>query len=202
MTIVIGLTGSIATGKSTVSRMFDEWDIPVIDADRLSREVVEPGEKAYEEIVELFGENVLLHTREIDRKALGKIIFGDEDNRKKLNEIVHPEVRKRMIEKREFYKDAGEEAVVLDIPLLFESGLTDYVDKTMVVYTDDSVQLHRLMERDGSSEEDARERIQAQMKISEKATLADAVINNNGSEAETREQLEALLQNWKVIKKS
>ncbi|SDX59874.1 dephospho-CoA kinase [Salimicrobium album] len=200
MTVVIGLTGSIATGKSTVSRMFAEWDIPVIDADKLSREVVEPGEAAYEKIVDFFGDKVLLHTGEIDRPALGKIIFGDEEKRKQLNAIVHPEVRKRMIEKREYYKEQGENAVVLDIPLLYESGLTDYVNRTMVVFVDEGVQLQRLMERDGSAREDANERIASQINIEEKARMADAVINNNGSVEETKIQVRKQLEEWGVLK--
>ncbi|SIS49741.1 dephospho-CoA kinase [Salimicrobium salexigens] len=200
MTVVIGLTGSIATGKSTVSRMFAEWDIPVIDADKLSREVVEPGEAAYEKIVDFFGDKVLLHTGEIDRPALGKIIFGDEEKRKQLNAIVHPEVRKRMIEKREYYKEQGENAVVLDIPLLYESGLTDYVNRTMVVFVDEGVQLQRLMERDGSAREDATERIASQINIEEKARMADAVINNNGSVEETKIQVRKQLEEWGVLK--
>ncbi|SDJ65351.1 dephospho-CoA kinase [Salimicrobium halophilum] len=202
MTVVIGLTGSIATGKSTVSDMFREWEIPVIDADKLSREVVEPGEDAYNQIVDVFGSDVLLHTEEIDRKKLGKIIFSDEEKREQLNSIVHPQVRKRMIEKREAYREQGASAVVLDIPLLFESGLTGYVDKTMVVYVDESVQLQRLVERDESSEADALERIRSQIPISEKAKLADAVINNNGSIEETRKQLMEQLGEWGITKKS
>lgn len=202
MTVVIGLTGSIATGKSTVSDMFREWEIPVIDADKLSREVVEPGEEAYNQIVEVFGSDVLLHTEEIDRKKLGKIIFSDERKREQLNSIVHPQVRKRMIEKREAYKEQGASAVVLDIPLLFESGLTGYVDKTMVVYVDESVQLQRLVDRDESSEEDALERIRSQLPISEKAERADAVINNNGSVEDTRKQLMEQLAEWGIVEKS
>ncbi|AKG04154.1 dephospho-CoA kinase [Salimicrobium jeotgali] len=200
MTVVIGLTGSIATGKSTVSRMFAEWDIPVIDADKLSREVVEPGEAAYEKIVDFFGDEVLLHTGEIDRPALGKIIFGDEEKRKRLNAIVHPEVRKRMIEKREYYKERGENAVVLDIPLLYESGLTDYVNRTMVVFVDEEIQLQRLMDRDGSAREDANERIASQISIKEKARMADAVIDNNGSVEETKIQVRKQLEEWGVLK--
>ena len=202
MTVVIGLTGSIATGKSTVSEMFREWKIPVIDADKLSREVVEPGEEAYNQIVDVFGSDVLLHTEEIDRKKLGKIIFSDEKKREQLNSIVHPQVRKRMIEKREAYREQGASAVVLDIPLLFESGLTGYVDKTMVVYVDESVQLQRLVERDESSEADALERIRSQLPISEKADMADAVINNNGSIEDTRKQLMEQLGEWGITKKS
>ncbi|WP_347862600.1 dephospho-CoA kinase [Salimicrobium sp. PL1-032A] len=202
MTVVIGLTGSIATGKSTVSEMFREWEIPVIDADKLSREVVEPGEEAYNRIIETFGDDILLHTGEIDRKKLGKIVFGDEKKREQLNGIVHPQVRKRMIEKREAFREQGVPAVVLDIPLLFESGLESYVDKTMVVYVKEEVQLQRLMERDGSNEKDAGQRIASQLPISEKAERADVVIDNNGSVEETYGQLREKLSDWGILKKS
>ncbi|WP_010532421.1 dephospho-CoA kinase [Lentibacillus jeotgali] len=199
MTLVIGLTGSIASGKSTVSLMFDDFNIPVIDADKLSREVVIPGETAYEQIVNTFGEGVLRDDKSLDRKKLGAIVFENEEKRKILNSIVHPAVREKMIERRDAFAAAGERSVVLDIPLLFESKLTHFVDKTLVVYVNEDVQLKRLMERDGYSEEEAYQRINAQMPVKEKADLADAVVDNNGSKHDSYEQLESLLKEWEVI---
>ncbi|QKY69652.1 dephospho-CoA kinase [Lentibacillus sp. CBA3610] len=199
MTRVIGLTGSIASGKSTVSLMFDDFNIPVIDADKLSREVVMPGEKAYKQIVESFGETILRKDKSIDRPKLGAIVFEDEGKRKTLNSIVHPAVREKMLEQRDAHVESGIKSVVLDIPLLFESKLTNFVDKTVVVYVDEHVQLERLMERDGYSEEEAYQRINAQMPVKEKAELADAVIDNNGSKYNSCEQLESLLQEWDVV---
>src|SRR5699024_5391570 len=173
MTRVLGLTGSIASGKSTVSLMFDDFNIPVIDADKISREVVIPGEKAYGQIIDTFGETILREDKTIDRKKLGAIVFEDGDKRKTLNGIVHPAVREKMLERRDAYAASGEKCVVLDIPLLFESKLTHFVDKTIVVYVDEHVQLERLMERDGYSEKEAYQRINAQMPMKEKAELAD-----------------------------
>jgi dephospho-CoA kinase len=199
MTLVIGLTGSIASGKSTVARMFREMDIPVIDADQISRDVVEPGEAAYEEIVHHFGESILQEDGSIDRKKLGQVIFSDEDQRSRLNSIVHPKVRQEMISRREYYKQKQYAAVVLDIPLLYESNLTDYVEKTLVVYVNEKIQLERLMERDQSGPEDAKERIQSQMPVKKKADLADAVIDNNGSIEESYLQLKDILHDWNIV---
>ncbi|OZU89752.1 dephospho-CoA kinase [Virgibacillus indicus] len=199
MALVIGLTGSIASGKSTVSLMFDDFNIPVIDADKISREVVNPGEKAYNQIIEAFGDEILLDDKTLDRKKLGAIIFTNELKRKTLNEIVHPAVREKMLERRDEYIEAGASSVVLDIPLLFESKLTHFVDRTVVVYVDETVQLNRLMERDGYTEEEARQRINSQLTVKEKANMADAVIDNNGSKYESFQQLEKLLKEWKVI---
>ncbi|MYL20009.1 dephospho-CoA kinase [Halobacillus litoralis] len=199
MTLVIGLTGSIASGKSTVSRMFDEWEIPVIDADQISRDVVRPGEPAYEDIVHVFGKDVLFEDGTLDRKKLGKVIFSSKERRKELNDIVHPRVREEMISRRESYKEEDYKAVVLDIPLLFESDLTDYVERILVVAVDEETQLQRLMERDGSSREDARERIASQIPVSRKAEMADAVIDNNGTEEESFHQLRDILHRWNLV---
>ena len=199
MTVVIGLTGSIATGKSTVSKMFSDLDIPVIDADRLSREVVEPGEPAYEQIVQTFGEGILHKDKTIDRKQLGKVIFSNKEKRQQLNDIVHPEVRREMIARREAYKKKETKAVVLDIPLLFESELTDYADRTLVVYVDEETQLERLMARDDSKVEEAKQRIASQIQISKKAGWADAVIDNSGSIEESFQQLKDILHRWEVV---
>ncbi|WP_404453832.1 dephospho-CoA kinase [Oceanobacillus kapialis] len=199
MAIVIGLTGSIASGKSTVSRMFADLNIPVIDADKISRVVVNPEEPAYTKIVETFGESILHEDKSLNREKLGSIIFADASKREKLNSIVHPAVRERMLAKRDAYVEAGEPAVVMDIPLLFESNLTHFVDKTLVVSVTESVQLKRLMNRNGYSEQEAEQRIKSQLSLEEKAKKADAVIDNNGTKQYTYEQLERLLHNWKAL---
>ncbi|WP_406944565.1 dephospho-CoA kinase [Halobacillus sp. SY10] len=199
MTLVIGLTGSIASGKSTVAKMFQDMDIPVIDADQISRDVVQPGEPAYQEIVETFGEQVLEEGGDLDRKKLGKVVFADETKRKQLNGIVHPKVREEMIRRREQYKQQQYQAVVLDIPLLFESNLTDYVEKILVVYVDEKTQLERLMERDQSGREDAEERIRAQIPVKKKAEMADAVIDNTGTVEGSLQQLNDILHGWGIV---
>ena len=199
MSLVIGLTGSIATGKSTVAKMFRQLGIPVIDADILAREVVEPGEDAYKEVIETFGEDILLEDKTLNRKQLGEIVFTDETKRKQLNGIVHPAIRKRMLEKRDHFIREGNQCVVLDIPLLFESKLQEFVDKVLVVYADQEIQLQRLMARNEFTEEEAMQRIQSQMPVKEKASLADAVINNNSTKEETYEQLRQLLEKWQIL---
>lgn len=199
MAIVIGLTGSIASGKSTISAMFEDYAIPVIDADKLAREVVEPGEKALEKIVEAFGEEILAENGTLNRKKLGSIIFANEEKREQLNYIVHPAVRKRMTSKRDRLISDGERAVVLDIPLLFESELTHYVDKTMVVYVTEKTQLKRLRDRDHITEKEAMQRINAQISVEKKASMADAVINNNGSVDNSRRELQEQLTLWGIV---
>ncbi|ASN05027.1 dephospho-CoA kinase [Virgibacillus necropolis] len=199
MALIIGLTGSIASGKSTVSTMFHDYNIPVVDADKISRDVVCPGEEAYQQIVETFGEEILLEDKTVDRKKLGAIIFPDKEKRTELNEIVHPAVRKKMLKQKDDYIAGGANCVVLDIPLLFESKLTHFVDKTVVVYVNKETQLDRLMKRDNSLVADANSRINSQLSLEEKAELADVVIDNNGTKEKTREQLDDLLQVWKII---
>ncbi|MGV3488695.1 MAG: dephospho-CoA kinase [Tuberibacillus sp.] len=195
----IGLTGGIASGKSTVSNMIRKRQIPIVDADVCAREVVRPGETAYQQIVETFGRDILFPNGSIDRKKLGQIIFSDEDKRQKLNGIVHPEVRKRMLEKVIECEKVGEKAVVLDIPLLIESRLMDWVDKIIVVYVPREVELARLMKRDHISEEAALLRMNAQMPLEDKKKYADVVIDNSGSLDDTENQLDDVLRDWGLI---
>ncbi|WP_070120510.1 dephospho-CoA kinase [Bacillus marinisedimentorum] len=199
MAVVIGLTGGIASGKSTVSQMMRELGLPVIDADIAARTVVEPGHETYKEVVEHFGTGILNEDKTINREALGSIVFHDENERAVLNSIVHPAVRKYMLFEKEAYIQKGHQAVVMDIPLLFESKLEKMVDRIILVYTDDDTQLERLMERNTLSEEEAMARIGSQMPLSQKVPLADAVIDNNGTINETKTQLEHILETWGVI---
>jgi dephospho-CoA kinase len=200
MSLVIGLTGGIASGKSTVSAMFTDMGITVIDADIEARLAVEPGEKAYNEIVSHFGKDILEEDRTINRPKLGEIIFNNEEKRLLLNSIVHPAVRERMAEKRKKAEADDEKAVVLDIPLLFESKLTGLVEKIIVVYVDEQTQLERLMKRNGFSEEEASSRIRSQMPLKDKVGLADAVIDNSGSIEESKQQLMDILIGWGILR--
>lgn len=179
--------------------MFADFNIPIIDADKISREVVDPGEDAYEKIIDTFGQEIVHDDKKIDRKKLGSIIFSDEAKRKQLNNIVHPAVREKILGRKEALVKAGAECVVLDIPLLFESKLTHFADKTLVVYVDEQVQLDRLMDRDGYNPVEAKQRIQSQMPVNAKAELADAVIDNNGTKDESYEQLKIVLKEWNVL---
>lgn len=146
-----------------------------------------------------FGEDILLPDGSINRTKLGDVIFHNNAKRLKLNSIVHPAVRKRMRELAEKAIHNGAETVFMDIPLLFESKLTFMVEKTLLVYVDEEIQLTRLMNRNNLSEKDARARIASQMPLKEKRALADAVVNNNGDFEETKNQVRSILMNWHVL---
>lgn len=192
---LLGLTGSIATGKSTAARLLAEAGVPVIDADLLARRVVEPGRPALREIAAAFGEAMIRADGSLDRPALGARIFGDEDARAHLNAIVHPRVEEEARREMSAIWDRDPDAlVVYDVPLLFEGGMADRFDAVLVVYTSGAEQLRRLMARDRISEEDARTRIRSQMDIEEKASRADFVIDNMGSVEDLAHQLSELLK--------
>ncbi|WP_078414003.1 dephospho-CoA kinase [Priestia abyssalis] len=199
MALIIGLTGGIASGKSTVSGMLKELAIPVIDADVIAKEVVQKDRPAYRDIVRTFGTDILAEDLQLDRPKLGAIVFQDEEKRQLLNQIVHPAVRKAMLAQKEFFLQEGYETVVLDIPLLFESKLTSLVDKVLLVFVDDSIQLERLMARNNFTKEEAEARIRSQMPLQEKVPLADEVISNNGTIEETKGQLLDVLSKWNVV---
>lgn len=198
MALTIGLTGGIASGKSTVSQMFKEAGIVVVDADVIARKVVEPGEEAYEQIVQSFGKDILLPDETIDRQKLGSVVFFNEEKRLLLNSIVHPAVRKHMLKEKEEHLNNGEETVILDIPLLFESKLTELVDRTLLVYVDYETQLARLMNRNNLSKGESEARIQSQMPLKDKIQLADAVIDNNGTIEATKDQLYEICTQWGI----
>lgn len=194
--MIIGLTGSIASGKSTVARMFQELGYPIVDADIVARVVVEPGTKTLNEIVEKFGKDILLENGELNRSKLGDIIFHNPAKRKELNDLMHPAIRKEMLRQRDEWIEKGEKHIVMDIPLLFESHLQHFVEKILVVSVSEDVQLSRLMERNHLSKEEARARIASQLPLSVKEKGADAVIYNNGSLENTRSQLLKTLDLW------
>ncbi len=191
--MILGLTGGIASGKSTVTAMLRARGITVIDADQIAREVVEPGMSAYEAIVAHFGQEILKPDGQIDRKQLAEIIFANQAERQVLNSIVHPEVRRVMRQQAEQAEEAGEDIVFMDIPLLFESKLQHMVDKTVVVYVPVEKQRQRLMERDELDDRQAEQRLQAQFPIQQKKELADYVIDNEGTREETEAQVDQLI---------
>ncbi len=191
--LLVGLTGSIATGKSTVSRMFAHLSARVIDADLLAREVVMPGQAAHARIVEEFGPQVIQEDGSLDRKALGALVFADAAKRKRLEEITHPAIgarRQRILSVLD--EEAFEGVVMWDAALLFEGGGAATMDRVVVVYADQETELRRLMERDGLSDADARARIASQMPVAEKAKLADHVIDNSGTREGTERQVRAV----------
>jgi dephospho-CoA kinase len=187
---IIGLTGGIGSGKSTVSAMLRELGATVVDADEGARVVVQPGQPALAEIRDRFGEAVFAPDGSLDRDKLADVVFSDERAREDLNAITHPRVRAWMAEQMQAAAEAGAPAVVLDIPLLFESGLTAGLDDIVVVWAPVEEQFKRAVARGGRGE-DVRARINAQMPIDEKRDQATVVIDNSGTEAETRQQVEA-----------
>ncbi|MDI7740490.1 dephospho-CoA kinase [Lysinibacillus fusiformis] len=197
--MIIGLTGSIASGKSTVAKMLKEYGLPIVDADVVARLVVEPGTPTLQKIVEAFGEEALTDDGAMNRQQIGAIIFHDEEKRTLLNSIIHPAIRQEMLRQRDEHLENGAKTVIMDIPLLFESQLQHFVEKILVVSVSEVTQLNRLMERNQLTEEEASARIASQLPLSVKELGADAVINNNGTIEETAEQLEDILRNWNVI---
>jgi dephospho-CoA kinase len=186
---VIGLTGGIATGKSTVSAMLKTAGAIVIDADRIARAVVKKGLPAYREIVAEFGAEVLLPDGEINRNMLGDIIFKDHQKKRLLNSIVHPHVNKEVNGQiKQIQKTHPHAVIVLDVPLLIEAGMHNNLSEIIVVYTPQDIQIQRLMQRDHISEADALARVKSQMPIEEKKQQATIVIDNSGAIENTRRQ--------------
>ncbi|PYZ93725.1 dephospho-CoA kinase [Salipaludibacillus keqinensis] len=195
--MIIGLTGGIASGKSTVSTMLKNEGIPVVDADIVAREVVEPGRSPYLKIVDHFGSTILHEDRTINREKLGKIVFESEKERTVLNQIVHPAVREEMRLQAAEWQKKGHQLIVMDIPLLIESELLHMVDEVLLVYVSPRIQLDRLRTRNNFSIEEANQRIDSQLPIDEKKKFASYVINNEGTLEETRNQVIHLLNEWK-----
>jgi len=191
--LLVGLTGGVATGKSTVSAMFAALGCLIIDADRLAREVVEPGQPAYAQIVSAFGRGVLRPDGGIDRKALGSIVFADRAARERLESFTHPAIRHRIRARLAELGAAGFEGVaILDAPVMVESGDSRDVDRLVVVTADEPAQVARQQARDGLGAEDARRRIRSQMPLDEKARLADYLIDNSGELAATEARVSAV----------
>jgi len=191
--LLVGLTGSIATGKSTVSRMFAHLGARILDADLLAREVVMPGQPAHLKIVEEFGHHVVQEDGALDRKALAAIVFADRAKRKRLEEITHPAIgarQQRILSVLD--EEAFEGIVIWDAALLFEGGGDAKMDRVVVVFTDPETELARLVARDGLPEAGARARIASQMPIVEKVKRAHYVIDNSGARADTERQVKSV----------
>jgi dephospho-CoA kinase len=187
----IGLTGGIASGKSTVSADLVALGAVLIDADQIAREVVLPGSQALSKIKQLFGLEVITVEGTLNRKKLGELIFANESSRKLLEGILHPEIRKIMNQRmNELEADNPQRLVVVDVPLLFESGLASMFERVMLVYVPKEIQLERLVNRDGLSRGQAEARLAAQMPIEQKVQLADIVIDNSGTPEETGAQVQ------------
>ena len=198
--LVVGLTGGIATGKSTVATIFKNAGAVIIDADQIARKVVKKGKPAHRAIVNEFGRNVLLADGEINRSVLGDIIFNDPHKKKRLNKIVHPYVRREQDRQLKQIEKADPNAIViLDIPLLLESEMYRDLSEVVVVYAPEHIQIQRLMQRDNIPQADALARVRSQMPIEEKKDKATIVIDNSGSREHTRTQALEIFQQLKAI---
>lgn len=194
---LVGLTGGIGSGKSQVSAILSRVGAPVIDADRLARQVERRGEPAWRQIIRLFGWSVLAWDGELDRRRLGRIIFTDSAWRDRLNAVVHPAVHRLMRSLVDAYQAQGERVVVLDVPLLIEVGLDRWVDEVWVVYATPEQQIERVCRRDHIGADEARLRVAAQMALTDKLKRADRVIDNSGRP----EDLEAqVLDLWNDVR--
>jgi dephospho-CoA kinase len=201
--LLVGLTGGIATGKSTVSRIFRDLGCLIMDADLLAREVVEPGQPAYQKVVAEFGREILEAEGRIDRKKLGALVFSDPGKRKRLEELTHPEIRGRQAVILQSLAEEGFDGIVLfDAALLVETGGARNMDRLVVVYADEATQRKRLMVRDDISEAEAAQKIRSQMPLEEKVKQAHYVVDNSGAREETerrvREVHQALLADLKA----
>jgi dephospho-CoA kinase len=190
---VFGLTGGVASGKGVVAGQFRRRGVPVIDADALAREVVEPGRPALDELAALFGPDVLGSDGRLDRKCLAALAFNDADALARLNGIVHPRVAERLSEELTRLQAAGHSLVCYEVPLLFENGLQDRFRPVVLVAASPGIQLQRAMARDGWTEQEAMARIASQMPLDEKRAMADYVIDNGGAIERTLKDADRVL---------
>ncbi|WP_419241969.1 dephospho-CoA kinase [Pediococcus pentosaceus] len=186
MTVIVGLTGGIAMGKTTISQFLKSKAIPVVDADQIAHEILTVDEVKVK-LMDTFGESILDKNQNIDRRKLGPIVFNDQRQLEKLNIIVQPYIRTEIVRQLDTFSES--KVVVLDAPVLFEQGYEKMVDYLMVIKTSAQIQVERLMQRDSLNEIDAQKRIQAQMPIEEKVKKADIVIDTSGTIEETRSQV-------------
>ncbi len=197
--ILVGLTGGIATGKSTVAGMFRRYGATVIDADALAREVVEPGKPAWREIVKAFGKTVLNPDHTLNRQAMGARVFGHPTKLRRLERIIHPRVAREQIRlTKQAARNDPKAVVIYDVPLLFEAGIDTRVDTTIVVTADRETQIARLKKRNGLSRAEALRRIKSQMPLADKRRCADYVLNGTLPLLQLKQQVQLLYQSLRA----
>lgn len=200
MALIAGLTGGIASGKSTVARFFGKLGARVIDADELARKVVEPGTPGWREVIEAFGEEYVTPTGELDRKKLARLVFHDPKAKKRLESIIHPRVLALREEiTREILREDPQALIIFDVPLLVEAGLHKKVDRVIVVWVPREIQIKRLVERDNLTRREAEKRLANQMPLDEKLPFAHYVVDNSGSLEATEEQVKKIYRELKAL---
>ncbi|PWV71471.1 dephospho-CoA kinase [Halomonas sp. A11-A] len=197
--MIIGVTGGIASGKSTVARAFEALGVPWVDADDVAREVVEPGEPALAEIHERFGRRVLNDDGTLNRRALREIVFADPAERRWLESVTHPRIRARLVEHLARLEASGAPYVLLVSPLLFESGQSEMADRCLVIDVPEALQIERTAARDDVDEAQARAIVAAQMPRAERLARADDVLDNGGSEEEMRRRVAELDRRYREL---
>lgn len=196
---IIGLTGGIATGKSTVSSILNDLDIPVIDADAVARELSVKGNKVWSAIYNHFGSEYFQQNGELNRGALGQLIFSNNDARDKINKLTHPIIKEEILTLlQELKRKSDPDFVIIDVPLLFESDWNSIVEEVWVVTVPRNLQIERLMQRDGFTREQAEQRINSQMSLKDKCDLADKIIDNSSSIQDTKDQVINILKNYET----
>ena len=191
---LIGLTGSIGTGKSTVSKMLSKRGVEVIDADAISRHISKVGNEGYNKIVELFGEGVLGEDKSLDRKKIGGIVFSNREELKRLNDAMHPLIMNEIEKRVKELERAGHDIAVLDAPLLIETGLNESVDFVLLIVCSEDIQLDRIQKRDGLDRKQAQGRIRNQMEQDAKREYADYVIDNSKDIHSLEDEVEKFLE--------
>lgn len=197
----IGLTGGIACGKSTVSRMLKDRDVPLVDADEIARDIVRPGTPGLKSIIGLFGEEVLLPDGSLDRRKLGQMVFGNPDRLHSLEAITHPLIREEVRRRRRLFEGMGAPLAIYDIPLLFETNSKDQFDAVIVVSCTKGQQKERLLRRNQWSEDEIEMRIASQLPIASKEQQADFVLSNNRDEQNLLKEFNRLME-WLELQKS
>ncbi len=193
---IVGITGGLGSGKTTVCDFLRQGRAPVISADEISRCLMRPGHPIYDRTVEEFGADVLDADGQLDRRLLGERVFSDAEARRRLNEITHPAIVDEMWRQVSRAKGQGAQVVVLDVPLLYEAGLEAMCDEVWVVWCRPEQQVRRVVQRDGLSEDEARRRLEAQMPLEQKVQRADRVIDNSGSKESLVAQVEEAWDRW------
>ena len=194
MILIIGITGSIACGKSLVSNYLQEKGYTIIDADKIGHMALE-NDEVKKQLVNKFGKSIL-KDNEVNRVTLGKLVFENNENLKELNNIIHPQIRKNISEQIQMHKN--EKLVFVDVPLLFEAKFDDLVEKIVVVSLDEKIQLERLMNRNSLSKEEALQRIKSQIPVREKEKLGDYVVDNSFTQENTYKQVDRILEKLKL----